>query len=192
MNADRHEPSYHDGPKLRYMPALDGLRGIAVIGVILFHAGLLRGGFLGVDLFFVLSGFLITSLLLVEISTAGRIRLGRFWARRARRLLPPLLLVLLGVAGYSATLASPTELARIRGDSWAALFYYANWHALLAEQSYWQMFSLPSPLAHTWSLAIEEQFYLVWPLLVLLLAKRTSRLLSAASAERRSRSPARL
>ncbi len=145
------------------MPALDGLRAIAVMGVIMFHARLLPGGFLGVDFFFVLSGFLITSLLLVETSQRGRVRLSRFWARRARRLVPALVMTLLAVAAYAATLAVPTELSRIRGDGIAALFYYANWHAIFSEQGYWSLFSVPSPLAHTWSLAIEEQFYLLWP-----------------------------
>ena len=155
--------------KLRYMPALDGLRGVAVIGVILFHAGVVSGGFLGVDLFFVLSGFLITSLLLKEREEQQRVDLLQFWVRRARRLLPPLLLVLTAVALYAATLAAPTELSRIRDDGIASLFYYANWQALSSEQSYWDLFSIPSPLAHCWSLAIEEQFYLLWPLLVITL-----------------------
>ena len=150
------------------MPALDGLRAVAVIGVILFHGGYLRGGYLGVDLFFVLSGFLITSLLLKE---PDKIRLARFWTRRARRLLPALWLLLLAVAGYAALLAAPTELARIRSDSWATLLYFANWQAVLSAQRYWDLFSTPSPLAHTWSLAIEEQFYLVWPLCVAALRK---------------------
>lgn len=156
-------------PTLRYMPALDGLRAIAVAGVLAFHGGYLRAGFLGVDLFFVLSGYLITLLLVVEAGARGGIRLGRFWARRARRLLPALLLTLIAVAGYAAWLASPTELARIRADSLATLFYVANWHEVIAEQSYWDLFSVPSPLNHTWSLAIEEQFYLLWPLAVALL-----------------------
>ena len=154
------------------MPALDGLRAIAVLGVIAFHADLLRGGFLGVDLFFVLSGFLITSLLLAETTHHGHINLTRFWARRARRLLPPLLIMLAALAVYARTLAAPTELSRLRADGVAALFYYANWHALWAQQGYWDLFSVPSPLAHCWSLAIEEQFYLLWPLLVALSVRR--------------------
>ncbi|MEZ5141958.1 MAG: acyltransferase family protein [Acidimicrobiales bacterium] len=151
---------------LRYMPALDGLRGLAVLGVIAFHAGHLRGGYLGVDLFFVLSGFLITSLLLVEHGVTGRIGFGHFWGRRARRLLPALLLVLAFVALYALVWATPPELERIRGDGLATLFYVANWHAIAGNGSYWAMFSEPSPLQHTWSLAIEEQFYLLWPFVV--------------------------
>ena len=146
------------------MAALDGLRGAAVAGVLLFHGGHLIGGFLGVDLFFVLSGFLITSLLLVESTNTGRIGLGHFWARRARRLLPALAGVLVGVALYCVVFARPEELANIRGDALATLAYIANWRAIFQGADYWMLFSAPSPLQHTWSLAIEEQFYLVWPL----------------------------
>jgi peptidoglycan/LPS O-acetylase OafA/YrhL len=152
---------------LRHIPALDGLRGLAVGGVLLFHAGHLTGGYLGVDLFFVLSGFLITSLLLAEWQRSGRIKLGAFWARRARRLLPALFGVLFGVAAYAVLFAAPDELNQIRGDALATLGYVANWRAILAGNSYWAQFAAPSPLEHTWSLAIEEQFYLVWPLVVL-------------------------
>jgi peptidoglycan/LPS O-acetylase OafA/YrhL len=137
---------------------------VAVAAVVLFHGGHLRGGYLGVDLFFVLSGFLITSLLLAEGGTTGRIGLGRFWARRARRLLPALAAVLLGVALYGLLLAPASELAQIRGDALATVGYVANWRAVLATQDYFALFRAPSPLQHTWSLAIEEQFYLVWPL----------------------------
>jgi peptidoglycan/LPS O-acetylase OafA/YrhL len=153
-------------PSIRHMPALNGLRGAAVAGVLLFHGAHLTGGFLGVDLFFVLSGFLITSLLLVEHDQNGSIALGRFWARRARRLLPALGLVLLGVAAYAAWMAEPAALARIRGDGTATLLYVANWRAVFAPLTYWELFTEPSPLSHTWSLAIEEQFYVVWPLVV--------------------------
>lgn len=134
-------------------------------GVLAFHAGYLTGGFLGVDLFFVLSGFLITSLLVVEHRRTGRIRLGRFWARRARRLLPALLVVAAAVAMYAWFVADPAELDRVRGDALATLTYMANWHEVMAGRSYWDLFAVPSPL-EPWSLAIEEQFYLVWPLVV--------------------------
>jgi peptidoglycan/LPS O-acetylase OafA/YrhL len=150
---------------LPHVRALDGLRGIAIVGVLLFHGGHLVGGYLGVDLFFVLSGFLITSLLLAEWDQTHRISLGGFWARRARRLLPALALVLLGVAVYCVVFADPTELGRIRGDALATIAYVANWRAIYAGQSYFELFTSPSPLQHTWSLAIEEQFYLLWPLL---------------------------
>src|SRR5712692_9104137 len=146
--------------------ALDGLRGAAVVAVLLFHAGHLVGGYLGVDLFFVLSGFLITGLLLGEWGRSGRVGLGGFWARRARRLLPALFVMLGGGAAYAAFVASPTQLAGIRADAVATLGYVANWRSILSGHSYWTIFSAPSPLAHTWSLAIEEQFYLAWPLIV--------------------------
>jgi peptidoglycan/LPS O-acetylase OafA/YrhL/lysophospholipase L1-like esterase len=150
--------------RIRHVAALDGLRGIAVAGVVLFHGGHLTGGYLGVDLFFVLSGFLITTLLLTEAHDTDHIRLGSFWARRARRLLPALFGVLAGIAAYCVFFAAPTELAQIRGDALATLGYVANWRFVLAGQDYWALFRSPSPLEHTWSLAIEEQFYLIWPL----------------------------
>jgi peptidoglycan/LPS O-acetylase OafA/YrhL len=155
-----------DRPRLTHQPALDGLRGLAVAGVLLFHGGHLSGGFLGVDAFFVLSGFLITSLLLAEARDRGGIALGAFWMRRARRLLPALTCVLLAVAAYAVLLAKPDELATIRGDALATIGYFANWRAIFTSRDYWSLFRQPSPLDHTWSLAIEEQFYLVWPLLV--------------------------
>jgi len=151
-----------------YHPALDGLRALAVVGVWLFHDGHLRGGYLGVDLFFVLSGFLITSLLLVEHRRSGRIDLGAFWIRRARRLLPALFLVLAAVVVYALSLAAPTELAPLRADGLATLGYVANWHAIASGVDYWALLGgVRSPLEHAWSLAIEEQFYLLWPLVVL-------------------------
>ena len=155
------------GGSLRHMPALDGLRGFAIAGVLLFHADHLTGGYLGVDLFFVLSGFLITSLLLAEWQTDGTISLAGFWLRRARRLLPALVGVLAGVAVYAAVWAEARELGRIRSDALATLGYVANWRAIFTGNGYWDVFAAPSPLEHTWSLAIEEQFYLVWPLAVL-------------------------
>jgi peptidoglycan/LPS O-acetylase OafA/YrhL len=160
---------------LRYVPQLDGLRGAAIVGVLLFHGGHLEGGYLGVDLFFVLSGYLITSLLLAECRSTGRIGLGAFWARRARRLLPALALMLLGVAVYAATLAQPSELHQIRFDALATIAYVANWRFVFEHFSYWSLFTAPSPLAHTWSLAIEEQFYIVWPLVVALVARLSVR-----------------
>lgn len=152
--------------RLEHVPALDGLRGIAVVGVLAFHLGHLEGGYLGVDLFFVLSGFLITSLLLVEHKSTGRVRLGAFWARRARRLLPALFLVLAAIAAYAATDPPAVATGALRGDALATLGYVANWHSIVVDHAYWDLFSAPSLLAHTWSLAIEEQLYVVWPLLV--------------------------
>jgi peptidoglycan/LPS O-acetylase OafA/YrhL len=154
---------------IRYQPALDGLRGIAVLAVLAYHANLpfAPGGFLGVDLFFVLSGYLITTLLLTEWTATGRVDLRRFWVRRARRLLPALLLMLVAVAAYAAFVADPAQHDRLRADALATLAYVANWQQIIAGLSYFEQFQDPSPLKHTWSLGIEEQYYLLWPLLVL-------------------------
>ena len=156
-----------ENPRLTYQPALDGLRALAVGSVIAYHLGFgwARGGFLGVDAFFVLSGFLITSLLLREWDTSGAIRFARFWMHRARRLLPALLLVLLAVAAYAAISVPAQQLNQFRGDGIATLFYGANWRLIATGQSYFTLFTEASPLRHMWSLAIEEQFYLVWPLI---------------------------
>ncbi len=154
-----------------HLPALDGLRGLAVLGVLAFHDDRLRGGYLGVDLFFVLSGFLITSLLLAEWNATQRIDLAAFWLRRARRLFPALLALVPAVALYAVVLAEATELRRIRWDGFATLAYVANWRAIFNGADYWALFSAPSPFEHTWSLAIEEQFYVFWPILVALVLR---------------------
>ena len=160
---------------IAHVSALDGARGLAVAGVLLFHGGHLTGGYLGVDFFFTLSGFLITSLLLAESGRTGSIGLGGFWARRARRLLPALTVLMIGVASYAVVFAKPTELAQIRSDAFATLAYVANWRQVFAHQSYFALFRAPSPLNHTWSLAIEEQFYVIWPLLFVALLARFKR-----------------
>ncbi|WP_432837683.1 acyltransferase family protein [Dactylosporangium sp. CA-092794] len=170
-------------------PALDGLRAVAVVAVVLYHlrAPWLPGGFLGVDLFFVLSGYLITGLLLRD-AERGPLDLAAFWVRRARRLLPALV-VMLGAVLVAIRLWEPAPLWRVRqGDALAALFYYANWHDIGAAHSYFDDTAAPSPLRHMWSLAVEEQWYLLWPLvLAALIALRLSRptvvaLLCAATA----------
>jgi len=158
--------------RLPYLPALDGIRGLAAAGILLFHAGHLVGGWLAIDLFFTLSGFLITSLLLAEFADRGRIALLAFWGQRARRLLPALVMVLFGVCGYTALLAEPEQYASIRSDALATLFYVANWNEILSGRDYWELFTAPSPLDHTWSLAIEEQFYILWPPFVVLVLMR--------------------
>jgi peptidoglycan/LPS O-acetylase OafA/YrhL len=152
-----------------YHAALDGLRAIAVLSVIAYHYDYswAKGGFLGVDTFFVLSGFLITSLLVLEFRRTSTLRFAAFWARRARRLLPALLLVLAFVAAYSHLAVVPWERNGVRNDMFASLFYVANWRFIFDQQGYFQLFSAASPLRHMWSLAIEEQYYLVWPLVVL-------------------------
>lgn len=157
-------------PVLVHEPALDGLRGLAVAAVFAFHLGWIDGGFLGVDLFFALSGFLITSLLLLEHRNHGKINLPRFWARRARRLLPALGLLLVGVAAMMLLFVESGWRPRYRGDALATLGYVANWHRMLDDLGYWDIFNEPSPLDHAWSLAIEEQFYLFWPLTVMAVA----------------------
>ncbi|HEX6311904.1 MAG TPA: acyltransferase family protein [Acidimicrobiia bacterium] len=149
-----------------YQPALDGLRAVAVGSVVFYHLGQgwAGGGFLGVDTFFVLSGYLITSLLLLEWAASGTIDFAAFWIRRARRLLPALLLVLAAIAVYAAVAVPSDELDQLRGDGLATLFYGANWRLIFSGQSYFDLFSEASPFRHAWSLAIEEQFYIVWPL----------------------------
>jgi peptidoglycan/LPS O-acetylase OafA/YrhL len=151
--------------------ALDGMRAVAVMVVVVFHAGLswLPGGFLGVDVFFVLSGYLITTLLLEEVDRAGRIDLWAFWARRARRLLPALIVLVVVVSAVSPLVLPAAETALVRDDALSALAYMANWRMILRGTDYFAQTAAPSPLQHTWSLAIEEQFYLLWPLLLLLL-----------------------
>ena len=158
-----------------HLGALDGLRGLALAGVLLFHAnGTLRGGYLGVDLFFVLSGYLITSLLLAEHAATGRIALAPFWVRRARRLFPALLSMMPAIALYGRFIAKPSELQGLRTDAIATLGYVANWRAIFSHKSYWELFASPSPLEHCWSLSIEEQFYVVWPLLVAVVLRRAN------------------
>jgi len=154
-----------------FIPSLDGLRALAVLGVMLYHGGapILGGGFLTIDVFFVLSGFLITSLLVGEWRKRLTIHLGQFWTRRARRLLPALLVMLIGVALYAKFLATPGEFSNLRLDSLSSLFYVANWHFIFAGTNYFNLTAQPSPLQHMWSLSIEEQFYIVWPPVVLLM-----------------------
>ena len=167
----RHsEPRRQPNPRRSgtiHIPALDGIRGMALLGILLFHTGDLTGGWLGVDLFFVLSGFLITTLLLNESVDSGRISLASFWARRARRLLPAVVALLLAIAIYAAWFAPADDVERFRREAMATLFYIANWNAIWSDHDYWKLFLSASPLEHTWSLAIEEQFYLIWPIIVL-------------------------
>lgn len=159
--------------RLGYLPALDGLRAVAVIGVLCFHSEFTwaSGGFLGVSLFFTLSGFLITTIVLEGHATTGRVHLRAFYARRFRRLMPAALLVLAGVVVFGATVASATQMRSLQGDVWSALANVANWRMITAGHSYAEIFAAPSPVEHFWSLAIEEQFYWIMPLLVIALLR---------------------
>ena len=147
---------------------LDGLRGFAVILVIIFHSGLdwLPGGFLGVSVFFTLSGFLITSLLINECENSGRINLKAFWGRRLRRLAPASLVVIAAVIGLASWLSTSVEASRIKGDAISAVLYFSNWRFIYSGHSYGELFASPSPLQHLWSLSIEEQLYVVVPVLI--------------------------
>ena len=153
------------GAHLTYLPGLDGLRALAVLAVLAYHGGVgvFPAGFLGVEVFLVLSGYLITALLVRERADTGRISLAAFWWRRARRLLPALFLLLVVVAVVSV-LFVPEQVAGLRGDTVAAVFYVQNWYQVFTEQSYFEAVGRPPLLRHLWSLAVEEQFYLVWPL----------------------------
>lgn len=164
------------------IPALDGVRAVAVALVLASHGGIpgLRGGFIGVDIFFVLSGFLITSLLLDELAYTGRIDLAGFWRRRAKRLLPALVVMVLAVAAVSH-LFPADAVTRLRDDAVAAFIWVANWHFITADTDYFTEGGTPSPLQHTWSLGVEEQYYFLWPLLLIGVAA----LISAMARRRR-------
>jgi len=164
------------GRSQRYMPGLDGLRAIAVLAVIAYHLdfGWAPGGLLGVGVFFTLSGYLITDLLLGTRAATGSLKLGEFWIRRARRLLPALFLMIVAVVAW-VTLFERTFLSGLRGDVLAATFYVSNWWNIAREASYFARFGPPPPLEHLWSLAVEEQFYLIWPWLVWLVLMVTRR-----------------
>ena len=153
--------------RLRYVPGLDGLRAISVTAVLLYHGDVswMPAGFLGVDVFFVISGYLITSLLLAEHRGRGGVNLGQFYLRRARRLLPALGLLLASVSLFSIVFL-PDEIRSLRADVVASLGYVTNWWQIFQQQSYTSAQGRPPLLRHLWSLAVEEQFYLLWPLLL--------------------------
>ncbi|HEY1823633.1 MAG TPA: acyltransferase family protein [Trebonia sp.] len=154
----------------KYLPGLDGLRALAVAAVVAYHLGYgwAQGGLLGVGVFFTLSGFLITDILVGQWAARGRIKLGDFWLRRARRLLPALF-VMLAVVSLWVNLFARTFLPGFRGNVIASVFYVSNWWFIGQHASYYARFAPPAPLDHLWSLAVEEQFYLVWPWVVLLM-----------------------
>jgi peptidoglycan/LPS O-acetylase OafA/YrhL len=164
-----------------YLPAVDGLRAIAIAAVVLYHADVpwMPGGFIGVEVFLAISGFLITSLLAREFKRHGSVDITDFWARRARRLLPAMWAVIFSVTLYAAYFL-PDELASLRGDAIAALGYAANWVLIFDHRSYFEQAGRPSLLKHFWSLAIEQQFYLLWPGLYSMFLGRVPRALSVA------------
>ena len=152
----------------KYLPGLDGLRALAVTAVIAYHLGYgwAQGGLLGVGVFFTLSGYLITDILVGQFAASGRIKLGDFWMRRARRLLPALF-VMLAVVTVWVNAFNRTFVPGYRGDVVASGLYVNNWWYIFQHDSYYSRFAPPAPLDHLWSLAVEEQFYLVWPWMVL-------------------------
>ena len=171
----RRKPSWQTR-KLGYQPALDGLRALAVGLVILYHLGYsgVAGGYIGVELFFVLSGWLVCALLVNEHQRTDGIALGQFWLRRLRRLLPAVIAVVAGTMAWAA-FTRPELLAELRHQAVGALGYHLNWQLILDDKSYFEAAGGPSALEHLWSLSIEEQFYLVFPLLCGLLLTRVSR-----------------
>jgi peptidoglycan/LPS O-acetylase OafA/YrhL len=190
MSTDANAPEAVVGrPKLGHIAGLDGIRAVAVLALIAFHTGIswVPGGFYGVDAFFVLSGYLITTLLVTEWERSGTIVLRRFWAGRARRLLPALF-VLVAAIGISLAVA-PHLLAtpHIISDAISTVFYASNWYSIHGGVSYFSTVAQPSPLLHTWSLAIEEQFYLVWPIVVLAVLTLGTRAPGRRRSERRAR-----
>ena len=151
VGADRTAP---------YLPGLDGLRALSVLVVVAFHSGVIEGGWIGVDVFFGISGFLITGLMVAEHERNGSVALGAFWMRRLRRLVPALIVLL----GLVAVLVQINQLDVTARNIWGALTYSTNWVHIFGGTSYWDQFATPDPLRHLWSLAIEEQFYVVWPI----------------------------
>ena len=155
----------------RYVPQFDGVRAVAISAVVVYHLGYLRGGWVGVDVFFVLSGYLITSLLLAVGQPPGN--LADFWGRRAKRLLPAVLVLLAALSVYAWANGVGLVPAQLRSPSLATLFYVANWQQIAAGHGYFAQFLSVSPLQQTWSLAIEEQYYVVWPLVILAITTAT-------------------
>jgi peptidoglycan/LPS O-acetylase OafA/YrhL len=162
--------------EMGYLPGLDGVRALAVLGVLFYHADLvwMKGGFLGVDVFFVLSGFLITSLILEEFDRSGKIDFAKFYLGRARRLLPAVLLML-AVVAVAAAIFYRDVASQVKADSIASLFYVNNWWYIFSSQSYFEFIGRPPMLKHLWSLSVEEQFYFIWPAVAYLLVKRWAR-----------------
>src|SRR4051794_1229520 len=169
-----------DGDRTRpreFRPDIEGLRAVAVLAVVLFHAGVpgLGGGFVGVDVFFVVSGFLITGLLAREVEATGTVRLARFYGARARRLLPAAGVVLLATAAAAVAWLPPLQARSVLGDALASALYAGNYRFAVQGTDYLAADTPPSPFQHYWSLGVEEQFYLVWPALLILVAWAVAR-----------------
>jgi peptidoglycan/LPS O-acetylase OafA/YrhL len=174
-------PSRPDGGEAAFRPDVEGLRGVAVLLVVLFHAGLpLSGGFIGVDVFFVISGFLITGLLLREHERSGHVSLARFYARRVRRLLPAAAVVVLATLGAAWLIVNPLDRPSVMSDGAASVLSVANVRFALLEGDYFTAMAQPSPFLHFWSLSVEEQFYLVWPALLFVVARGRRRWVALA------------
>ncbi|MFZ2547258.1 MAG: acyltransferase, partial [Candidatus Microthrix subdominans] len=173
-------------PTLGYLPSLDGLRGIAVAAVVAYHLdfGWAQGGYLGVSLFFTLSGYLISRLMMGEVERTGRVAVGAFWRRRIKRLAPASMVTLTSIVALEHLDPSIWSTVGFRSSMFGALFHVANWEALISGTGYFDLLGVASPVRHYWSLAIEEQFYLVFPLAVLALIgsqrKRIDRLVPLA------------
>ena len=172
MTTQRSDARVAKQVKKRYIASLDGLRALAVIAVICYHLDLkfALGGLLGVTVFFVLSGYLITGLLMAELEETGTVNLPQFWLRRVRRLFPAIVLVVVVVTALCVIFNHPL-LTKLRPDVMPSLFWFQNWWYVFRGLSYFESLGDPSPLTHFWSLAIEEQFYLVWPILLLLVSR---------------------
>ena len=179
-HVDEHMPWKLDRGRsfgeMGYLPGLDGLRAVAILGVLMYHAGIdwMPGGFLGVDVFFVISGFLITSLILEEYDRSGRVNFTKFYLGRARRLLPAVA-VLLIVVGLAVLIIYQDALSAFREDALATVFYVNNWWYIVVDQSYFESVGRRPLLKHLWSLSVEEQFYLIWPVFALLLMRSGGR-----------------
>ncbi|MBO0730332.1 MAG: acyltransferase, partial [Acidimicrobiaceae bacterium] len=166
----------------RFRADIEGLRAVAVLAVVLYHAhvGILRGGYVGVDVFFVISGFLITDLLWREVASTRRVSFAAFYARRVRRLLPAAVLVLIVTMAAAARWMPPLQVSSVWKDGLACALYVGNYRFAVQSTNYLSASAPPSPFQHYWSLGVEEQFYLLWPLLLVvaagvLLRRRPSR-----------------
>ena len=169
-SGDAHDAAHIS--RVPYLPGLDGMQALAVVAVMVYHANVdwLPGGFLGVEVFFVISGYLITLLLISERERTYRISLRQFWLRRARRLLPALFTMMALVTAWTAAFR-PDALGQLRGDVVAGFFYVSNWYQIWVGLGYTAAGDF-APLRHLWSLAVEEQFYVVWPVVMILLLGR--------------------